>query len=210
MGVVYICENSSPSFFLSFFLSKYTCFVYNTFHCNSISNPFTNQCYYLLSFEMHKYPLRHTLKSIWKQMFCHRCVYCWRLSLIYMCVCYNQTVCLLYIFSFHVWNKGVVAFSSQGDRIALTQIEQMIDGKYVILGHYDIQADNLTWTGLEKWHGNKVIQLIWIEEFKWIEEREKKSIAQRVFFSSSPPSSVPLKSHTSYICIIWCPHFDSK
>lgn len=53
-----------------------------------------------------------------------------------------------------------MAFSSQGDRIALTQIEQMIDGKYVLLGHYDIQADNLTWTGLEKWHGNKVIQLI--------------------------------------------------
>lgn len=62
-----------------------------------------------------------------------------------------------------------MAFSSQGDRIALTQIEQMIDGKYVILGHYDIQADNLTWTGLEKWHGNKVIQLIGIKEFKWIE-----------------------------------------
>lgn len=53
--------------------------------------------------------------------------------------------------------QGVVAFSSQGDRIAITQIEQMIDGKYVILGHYDIQADNLSWTGVEKWHGNKVI-----------------------------------------------------
>lgn len=52
-----------------------------------------------------------------------------------------------------------MAFSSQGDRIALTQIEQMIDGKYVILGHYDTQADNLTWTGLEKWHDNKVNQL---------------------------------------------------
>lgn len=53
--------------------------------------------------------------------------------------------------------QGVVAFSSQGDRIALTQIEQMIDGKYVILGHYDTQADNLTWTGLEHWQDNKVI-----------------------------------------------------
>lgn len=51
-----------------------------------------------------------------------------------------------------------MAFSSQGDRIALTQIEQMIDGKYFILGHYDTQADNLTWTGLEKWHDNKVIK----------------------------------------------------
>ncbi|XP_055294979.1 gamma-aminobutyric acid type B receptor subunit 1 isoform X2 [Sitodiplosis mosellana] len=54
--------------------------------------------------------------------------------------------------------SGVVAFSSQGDRIALTQIEQMIDGKYVILGHYDVQADNLSWTGLEKWQGNKTPQ----------------------------------------------------
>lgn len=34
----------------------------------------------------------------------------------------------------------------------------MIDGKYVLLGHYDIQADNLSWTGLEKWNGNKVIK----------------------------------------------------
>lgn len=51
-------------------------------------------------------------------------------------------------------------FSSQGDRIALTQIEQMIDGKYVVLGHYDIQNDNLSWTDLEKWHGNKVIKSI--------------------------------------------------
>lgn len=52
--------------------------------------------------------------------------------------------------------QGVVAFSSQGDRIALTQIEQMIDGKYVILGYYDTQKDYLTWTGLEQWHENKV------------------------------------------------------
>lgn len=52
-----------------------------------------------------------------------------------------------------------MAFSSQGDRIALTQIEQMIDGKYVILGYYDTQADNLTWTGLEKWHDNRVSTL---------------------------------------------------
>lgn len=58
----------------------------------------------------------------------------------------------------HTNAQGVVAFSSQGDRIALTQIEQMIDGKYVILGHYDVQADNLSWTGLEKWQGNKVIK----------------------------------------------------
>lgn len=49
-----------------------------------------------------------------------------------------------------------MAFSSQGDRIALTQIEQMIEGKYEILGYYDTQADNLTWRDKEKWHDNKV------------------------------------------------------
>lgn len=52
--------------------------------------------------------------------------------------------------------QGVVAFSSQGDRIALTQIEQMIAGSYVKLGYYDTQADNLTWRGVEQWIGGKV------------------------------------------------------
>uniref|UniRef100_A0A182J9B7 G-protein coupled receptors family 3 profile domain-containing protein n=1 Tax=Anopheles atroparvus TaxID=41427 RepID=A0A182J9B7_ANOAO len=54
--------------------------------------------------------------------------------------------------------SGVVAFSSQGDRIALTQIEQMIDGQYYKLGYYDTQADNLTWFDKEKWDGEKVPQ----------------------------------------------------
>ncbi|XP_055601301.1 gamma-aminobutyric acid type B receptor subunit 1 [Uranotaenia lowii] len=54
--------------------------------------------------------------------------------------------------------SGVVAFSSQGDRIALTQIEQMIDGQYYKLGYYDTQADNLTWFNMEKWDGGKVPQ----------------------------------------------------
>ncbi|XP_065094092.1 gamma-aminobutyric acid type B receptor subunit 1 isoform X2 [Ochlerotatus camptorhynchus] len=54
--------------------------------------------------------------------------------------------------------SGWVAFSSQGDRIALTQIEQMIDGKYFKLGYYDTQADNLTWFITEKWDGGKVPQ----------------------------------------------------
>jgi hypothetical protein len=49
-----------------------------------------------------------------------------------------------------------VAFSSQGDRIALTQIEQMIDGQYYKLGYYDTQADNLTWFNNEQWVGGKV------------------------------------------------------
>lgn len=47
-----------------------------------------------------------------------------------------------------------MAFSSQGDRIALTQIEQVIDGKYVKLGYYDTQSDNLTWFDKERWIGS--------------------------------------------------------
>ncbi|XP_066588340.1 gamma-aminobutyric acid type B receptor subunit 1 isoform X1 [Prorops nasuta] len=54
--------------------------------------------------------------------------------------------------------SGYVAFSSQGDRIALTQIEQVIDGKYVKLGYYDTQSDNLTWRNMERWIGGKVPQ----------------------------------------------------
>ncbi|KOC66008.1 Gamma-aminobutyric acid type B receptor subunit 1 [Habropoda laboriosa] len=54
--------------------------------------------------------------------------------------------------------SGYVAFSSQGDRIALTQIEQVIDGKYVKLGYYDTQSDNLTWRNMERWIGGKIPQ----------------------------------------------------
>ncbi|XP_068912302.1 gamma-aminobutyric acid type B receptor subunit 1 isoform X3 [Tenebrio molitor] len=54
--------------------------------------------------------------------------------------------------------SGYVAFSSQGDRIALTQIEQVINGSYVVLGYYDTQADNLSWFDREVWHGVKVPQ----------------------------------------------------
>ncbi|XP_065357057.1 gamma-aminobutyric acid type B receptor subunit 1 [Calliphora vicina] len=54
--------------------------------------------------------------------------------------------------------SGVVAFSSQGDRIALTQIEQMINGRYEKLGYYDTQSDNLTWSNMERWIGGKVPQ----------------------------------------------------
>ncbi|KAJ9573678.1 hypothetical protein L9F63_008948, partial [Diploptera punctata] len=54
--------------------------------------------------------------------------------------------------------SGYVAFSSQGDRIALTQIEQMTNGTYIKLGYYDTQNDNLTWLNKEKWSGGKVPQ----------------------------------------------------
>ncbi|KAJ8300573.1 hypothetical protein KUTeg_022092 [Tegillarca granosa] len=49
--------------------------------------------------------------------------------------------------------SGNVAFSSQGDRITWTQIEQMINGTYVKLGYYDDATDNLTWIREEKWIG---------------------------------------------------------
>lgn len=51
--------------------------------------------------------------------------------------------------------SGYVAFSSKGDRIAWTQIEQMINGEYNVLGFYDTQTDNLTWFKAEKWQDNK-------------------------------------------------------
>lgn len=49
--------------------------------------------------------------------------------------------------------QGRVAFSTDGDRIAWTQVEQMIDGKYKILGYFDGQTDNLTWYNVEIWVG---------------------------------------------------------
>ena len=49
--------------------------------------------------------------------------------------------------------QGRVAFSSQGDRIAWTQIEQMWDGNYTKMGFYDYGSDNLTSFGLERWPG---------------------------------------------------------
>jgi len=60
--------------------------------------------------------------------------------------------------------QGVVAFSSQGDRIALTQIEQMIDGKYEKLGYYDTQLDNLSWLNTEQWIGGKVSKSVSVEK----------------------------------------------
>ncbi|CAC5406902.1 GABBR [Mytilus coruscus] len=51
--------------------------------------------------------------------------------------------------------SGNVAFSSEGDRIAWTQIEQMINGTYRKLGYYDYNSDNFTWFDAEKWKGEK-------------------------------------------------------
>ncbi|CAG0886915.1 unnamed protein product [Darwinula stevensoni] len=51
--------------------------------------------------------------------------------------------------------SGKVAFSAKGDRIAWTQVEQLINGTYVLLGEYDTPNDNLIWFDKEKWIGGK-------------------------------------------------------
>ncbi|KAI3412086.1 hypothetical protein GPALN_002129 [Globodera pallida] len=51
--------------------------------------------------------------------------------------------------------SGQVMFSDQGDRIARTQIEQMQDGKYVVLGFYDSNSQTLEWFRREKFVGSR-------------------------------------------------------
>ena len=51
-----------------------------------------------------------------------------------------------------------MAFSSKGDRIAWTQVEQMIDGKYNKIAYYDTQTDNLTWLTQPRWIEGKIPQ----------------------------------------------------
>lgn len=48
-----------------------------------------------------------------------------------------------------------MAFSNDGDRIAWTQVEQMIEGRYHKLGYFDVQTDNLTWFNKEQWIGKR-------------------------------------------------------
>lgn len=54
--------------------------------------------------------------------------------------------------------QGTVAFSSKGDRIAWTLIEQMINGQYNKVGYYDTQTDNLTWLAEARWINGKIPQ----------------------------------------------------
>ncbi|XP_047736416.1 gamma-aminobutyric acid type B receptor subunit 1 isoform X2 [Hyalella azteca] len=54
--------------------------------------------------------------------------------------------------------SGPVAFKTDGSRVAWTQVEQLIRGKYEVLGYYDGQTDNLTWFEVERWEGGKVPQ----------------------------------------------------
>ena len=55
--------------------------------------------------------------------------------------------------------QGRVAFSNDGDRIAWTQVEQMIEGRYHKLGYFDVQTDNLTWFNREKWIGEVITHI---------------------------------------------------
>ncbi|KAA0201470.1 hypothetical protein HAZT_HAZT003674, partial [Hyalella azteca] len=50
--------------------------------------------------------------------------------------------------------SGPVAFKTDGSRVAWTQVEQLIRGKYEVLGYYDGQTDNLTWFEVERWEGD--------------------------------------------------------
>lgn len=54
--------------------------------------------------------------------------------------------------------SGLVKFSTDGDRVARTQFEQLQNGKYVRLGYYDTNTDNLTFLRPVKWIHNKVPQ----------------------------------------------------
>ncbi|XP_013406570.1 gamma-aminobutyric acid type B receptor subunit 1-like [Lingula anatina] len=47
--------------------------------------------------------------------------------------------------------SGPVSFTSEGDRIAWVQIEQMVGGIYNKTGFYDYVADKLIWYNIEQW-----------------------------------------------------------
>ncbi|KAI6229253.1 Gamma-aminobutyric acid type B receptor subunit 1 [Aphelenchoides besseyi] len=51
--------------------------------------------------------------------------------------------------------SGQVMFSDSGDRIARSQIEQMQDGKYVVVGYYDTTTQSFDWNGKEKFVDDK-------------------------------------------------------
>ncbi|XP_042204877.1 gamma-aminobutyric acid type B receptor subunit 1-like isoform X2 [Homarus americanus] len=80
--------------------------------------------------------------------------------------------------------SGRVAFSTDGDRIAWTQIEQMIDGRYHKLGYFDVQTDNLTWFNREQWIGGKVPQ------DRTIVRRQLRTVSLGLFISMCTISSV--------------------
>ncbi|XP_071549928.1 gamma-aminobutyric acid type B receptor subunit 1 isoform X2 [Panulirus ornatus] len=80
--------------------------------------------------------------------------------------------------------SGRVAFSNDGDRIAWTQVEQMIDGRYHKLGYFDVQTDNLTWFNRERWIGGKVPQ------DRTIVRRQLRTVSLGLFISMCTISTV--------------------
>ncbi|KRX80894.1 Gamma-aminobutyric acid type B receptor subunit 1 [Trichinella sp. T6] len=66
-----------------------------------------------------------------------------------------------------IWH-GDVMFSEKGERIALTQIEQLQDGKYEIMGFYDYRSENLTWLNKEKFVANKIPPDETVIQDKWL------------------------------------------
>ncbi|KAK8736064.1 hypothetical protein OTU49_005215 [Cherax quadricarinatus] len=80
--------------------------------------------------------------------------------------------------------SGRVAFSTDGDRIAWTQVEQMIDGRYHKLGYYHVQTDNLTWFNREQWIGSKVPQ------DRTIVRRQLRTVSLALFISMCTISTI--------------------
>ncbi|XP_068233244.1 gamma-aminobutyric acid type B receptor subunit 1 isoform X1 [Palaemon carinicauda] len=80
--------------------------------------------------------------------------------------------------------SGRVAFSTDGDRIAWTQVEQMTEGRYVKLGYFDVQTDNLTWFNKEQWIAGKVPQ------DRTIVRRQLRTVSLGLFISMCTISAV--------------------
>ncbi|KAG0717007.1 Gamma-aminobutyric acid type B receptor subunit 1 [Chionoecetes opilio] len=80
--------------------------------------------------------------------------------------------------------SGRVAFSNDGDRIAWTQVEQMVGGLYHKLGYFDVQTDNLTWSNQEQWIGSKVPQ------DRTIVRRQLRTVSLGLFISMCSISGV--------------------
>ncbi|ODN02817.1 Gamma-aminobutyric acid type B receptor subunit 1 [Orchesella cincta] len=81
--------------------------------------------------------------------------------------------------------SGRTAFSEKGDRIALTQVEQMVNGKYNLLGYYDTENLKLKpWHNKEQWINGKVPQ------DRTIEKTVLRKVSLSLFISMSTVAGV--------------------
>ncbi|CAL8112896.1 unnamed protein product [Orchesella dallaii] len=80
--------------------------------------------------------------------------------------------------------SGKTAFSEKGDRIALTQVEQMINGTYNLLGYYDTENLIMQWYNKEKWTSEKVPQ------DRTIEKTVLRKVSLSLFISMSTVAGV--------------------